>query len=78
MNNEESDVQDFLQRIVRSLTAFLGWLFLNMTGGIFAGYLFFTGTPGLGNIIFYAWMIGSLAALLWYLNKTWKKKFPAG
>ena len=78
MSNDESDVTDFLQRIVRSLSAGLGWLFINMTAGIYAGYMFFDRRPGIGNIIFYIWLLASLCVLLWYLHRTWKKRFPLG
>ena len=78
MDNNETDVQDFLQRIVWSFFVFLVWLFINMTAGIFGGWLFFEHRPTIGNIIFYIWMIASLAALLWFLHRTWKKKFPHG
>ena len=76
--NEETDVQDFLQRIARSFLAGAVCLFINMTAGIYGGWFFFTNSPTAGNIIFYLWLILSVTALLWYLYKTWSKKFPHG
>lgn len=78
MENEETDVQDFLQRIVWSISAGLVWLLINMTAGIFGGWLFFDNRPTIGNIIFYCWMVISMAALLRFLYRTWNKKFPHG
>lgn len=78
MDDKETDVQDFLQRIVWSFFVGLVWLFINMTAGIFGGWLFFEHMPGIGNIIFYVWLLVSLAALLLFLYRTWKKKFPHG
>lgn len=78
MDTEETDVQDFLQRIARSFLAAAVCLFLNMTLGIYGGWFFFKNRPSLGNIIFYVWLVISVSALLWYLYKTWNKKFPHG
>jgi membrane protein DedA with SNARE-associated domain len=78
MSQEETDVQDFLQRIARSFLAAVVWLFSNMTAGIYGGWFFFENSPRLGNYIFYSLMLLSLAALLRYLYRTWNKKFPHG
>lgn len=78
MDDKETDVSDFLQRIVWSFGAGLLWLFVNMTAGIYGGWLFFNHKPTVGNIIFYCWMIVSLGFLLRFLYRTWKKKFPHG
>ncbi len=78
MNEQETDVQDFLQRIVWSFFAGIVWLFINMTAGIFGGWLFFEHAPTIGNIIFYIWMLLSFIVLLRILYKTWNKRFPHG
>ncbi len=41
MDNIEPEVKDFLQRILWSIAAGLGWMITNMTAGIFGGWLFF-------------------------------------
>jgi hypothetical protein len=68
----EEDAREFLWRIVKSLTAGLLWLMINMTLGIYAGLLIFKGAPTTGNIIFYVWFVGSLGLLLFYLYRVWK------
>lgn len=78
MDEKETDVSDFLKRIVWSFSAGIVWLLFNMTAGIFGGWLFFEHTPTIGNIIFYVIMLFSLAALLRFLYRTWSKKFPHG
>lgn len=78
MSSMEEDVKDFLQRIVWSISAGLIWLLINMTAGIFGGWLFFKDRPSAGNIIFYIWMIVSLAFLLRFYYRTWSKRFPHG
>ncbi|MET0300915.1 MAG: hypothetical protein ABW036_14180 [Flavitalea sp.] len=67
----EEDARKFLIRIVRSITAALLFLLSNMTFGIFFGWLFFEGSPTIGNFIFYAWLLLTLILLLWYLKKIW-------
>lgn len=74
----EPEVQDFLRRVMFSIGAGLLWLFINMTMGIFAGWLFFRNSPTKGNIVFYAWMVISFGLLLWIYYKLWSKRFPHG
>ena len=74
----EPEVRDFLKRIMFSIGAGLIWLFINMTTGIFAGWLFFRNSPTKGNWVFYAWMVISLAVLLWFYHRLWSKRFPHG
>jgi hypothetical protein len=74
----EDDAKEFLIRIVRSLTVGLLWLMINMTFGIYLGWLMFEGAPTLGNFIFYAWLIISLALMILYFVRTWKKHLQAG
>jgi tellurite resistance protein TehA-like permease len=78
MSGVEPEVQDFLKKIVWSVFLGLLWLMLNMTMGIYFGLLFIEDGISLGNIIFYLFLLSSLAALIWFYYKTWKKKFPHG
>jgi len=68
----EEDARQFLLRVVRSLTAGLLWLLINMTLGIYLRLLIFDGSPSIGNIVFYCWLIASLFLLLRYLYNVWK------
>jgi hypothetical protein len=45
----------------------------NSTAGIMYGYAFWEKKMKLGNVIFYIWFIISLALLLWYMIRLWKK-----
>lgn len=74
MSNMEPEVKDFLQRIVWSIFIGIMWLFINVTAGIFAGWFFFYDMPTVGNYIFYAWFIISLAAMLYFFYRTWRKR----
>jgi len=74
----EPEVREFLQKVMFSIGAGLLWLILNMTIGIFAGWMFFQVRPTIGNYIFYAWFAGSLFLLLRFLYKIWKERYPHG
>ena len=70
----EDDAKEFLLRVVRSLTAALIWLLVNMILGIYIGLMFFEESPSVGNIIFYVWLILSLVLLIRYYIKIWWPK----
>jgi hypothetical protein len=78
MSSMEPDVQDFLKRVVWSISFVLLYMIINSTAGIAAGWFFFYDKPTLGNYIFYAWLLLSTVGLIWLLVKWWKKKFPHG
>jgi hypothetical protein len=78
MSNMEPDVQDFLKRIVWSVTLVLVYMMIILTAGIYAEWFFFYERPAMGNYIFYVWILLSTAALIFLLRKWWKKKFPHG
>jgi hypothetical protein len=72
MSSVEPEVKDFLLRVASSFSMGALWLLVNGTLGIGLNYGFFSGRPTIGNYIFYAWFLISLAALLFYLRKKWK------
>ncbi|MES1222347.1 MAG: hypothetical protein ABUT20_43035 [Bacteroidota bacterium] len=78
MSSMEPDVQDFLKRIVWSVTLVLVYMLIISTAGIAAGWFFFYDKPTLGNYIFYTWILLSTVGVIYLLMKWWKKKFPHG
>lgn len=70
----DPELRAYLLRVLYSLTAGLMWLFANMTGGIYLGWLFFEGRMKTGNIVFYCFMVVTFALLIWYFTRLWKKK----
>ena len=78
MSGMEPEASDFLKRIVLSISLGLVWLILNMTIGIYLGWLFVKGRVGIGNIIYYCFFAGSLLLLIRFYIRTWRKKFPHG
>ena len=75
MSNMEPEARDFLKRVSLSLGAALLWLFINITVGIFGGWLFFYDKPTIGNYIFYVWLLFSVLLLVWAFFRLWKKRF---
>jgi len=78
MSSMEPDVQDFLKRVVWSITLILVYMLIISTAGIAGGWFFFYDKPTLGNYIFYTWVLLSSIGTIWLLVKWWKKKFPHG
>ncbi|RYZ31011.1 MAG: hypothetical protein EOO10_00670 [Chitinophagaceae bacterium] len=67
----EDDARAFLLKVVRSLSMALTWLFINMTLGIYNELMMFDDKPTTGNIIYYIWLVLSLAFLIRFLVRTW-------
>ena len=74
----EPEVKDFLRRIVWSVALGFFWLMLTLGIGAYNNLLVPEHTLSIGNIIFYIWMAGTLAALIYLYYRIWKKKFPHG
>ena len=72
MSDMEPEVRDFLKRISLSIFAGLAWLFINVSVGIYGGWMFFYDSPTTGNIIFYTWLVISLALLIRIYLRLWK------
>lgn len=74
----EDDVKDFLKRIVWSVSLGFLWLMTTLGIGAYNDLLVPENGLSIGNIIFYIWSAGSLAALIWINRRIWRKKFPHG
>jgi len=72
----EPEIMLYLNRIMNSIGIFFLWLTLNSTLGIMWGYAFIEKHWQLGNILFYIFLLTSLAGLLLVLYKIWIK--PVG
>jgi hypothetical protein len=74
----EPDARDYLKRVMLSFFFGLIWLLVNMTLGIYFDLLPIYGRPDAWNIGFYLFFAGTGALYIWFLRRTWKKKFPHG
>jgi NADH:ubiquinone oxidoreductase subunit 3 (subunit A) len=72
MAGMEPEVQDFLKRIIQTVSMALLFLLLHMTFGIYFNWAFFEDSPGIGNIIYYFIFLITLAALIYYFYRLWK------
>ena len=70
----EPEVTRFLWRIVRTLTAGLAWMLLQVIAGIMPGYAFTDNGFSWKNVLYYILLLLSLGALLYYYYKLWRKE----
>ncbi len=71
----EPGIREFLKRILNSMCLALLWMLVNATAGIKYGLGFPEATVKWPNIVFYIWLLASLAWLIWYIIRLWKKPF---
>jgi hypothetical protein len=69
----DPDVKKYLLKILNSLVYGLLWLALNVLGGLYWEYGIINGRLSLYNILFFAWFLFSLAVLLYYYYRVWRK-----
>ncbi|HEV8270235.1 MAG TPA: hypothetical protein VGQ04_02960 [Chitinophagaceae bacterium] len=67
----DPEVARYFRKILRSLFAFLMWLFINVTAGIYFELAYSNNFSSFVHILFFVWLTLSLALLLWYLYKIW-------
>lgn len=71
----EEDASRLLRKVVKTMSAAIIWLLVNMTIGIYFGWMFFYSKPTLGNYVFYSFMALTAVLLILYLRKVWKEYF---
>jgi hypothetical protein len=69
----EPNIFAFLKRIINTMAYVLLWLAINSTAGIMYGWGFVETSFGLGNAIFYVWLVTSFCFLRLLLKKMWRK-----
>jgi len=69
----DPEVTKYFRKILNSLFAFLMWLFINVTAGIYFGLAFSENYSSFVHVLFFIWLVISLGLLLWYLYRTWGK-----
>jgi ABC-type glycerol-3-phosphate transport system permease component len=72
----DPDVTKYFRRIVRTLTAGLVWMVLQVLGGIMPGYAFVEDRFTWMNALYYLFFLLSLGVLLYYFYRLWGKKTP--
>ena len=69
----EPGIKEFFKRLVTTISFLVLWMAINIAIGIKFGYGFFEDSIHWYNIVFYVWVIVSLAALIWFYTRLWKK-----
>jgi hypothetical protein len=69
----EPGIKEFFRRLVTTISLLVLWMAINIAIGIQYGYGFFEDKIHWYNIVFYAWALLSLAALIWFYVRLWKK-----
>jgi len=72
----DPEVTKYFRKIVRSLFAFLLWLFINVTAGIYFELAYGKNFSSFVHVLFFIWLVISLVFLLWYLYKVWNNYHP--
>lgn len=67
----EDNPQKFLLQIVQTISMVLLWMIVQVFAGIFIGLGFFEGTPGWPNLLYYIFLLISLAWLIRYVKRKW-------
>lgn len=70
----EPEVRKYLFKILNSLCYWLLWMALNVLGGLWWGYARINGRLSTGNILFFAWFLLSLFALLYSYYRIWSTR----
>lgn len=74
MSGMEPETQDFLKRIVQTVSVGMLFMLLHMTFGLYLNWGFFEGKPTIGNIIYYIIFLASLGGLIYFYYRLWKGK----
>jgi len=67
----DPEVAKYFKKILNSLFAGLMWLFINITAGIYLELAYGDRYSDFVHVLFYLWLAGSLALLLWYYYRVW-------
>lgn len=68
----DPDVKKYFRKILNSISYGLIWMIASATAGLYYELGYSNGKPVIYTIIFYVFMLGTLALLVRYLYKTWK------
>jgi len=71
----EEDASRLLRKVVKTMSAAIVWLLINMTFGIYFGWMFCYKIQKIGNYICYSFMGISLVLFILYIRKVWKEYF---
>ena len=68
----DPEVKKYFIKILYSLSIGLLWMALNTTAGIYWEMAIISNGLSILNVLFFVWLLLSLAALLYYYYRTWR------
>jgi len=68
----DPEVKKYFIKILYSLSFGLLWMALNVTAGIYWGLGIIENGISILNLLFFLWVLLSLAILLYYYYRTWR------
>lgn len=69
----DPEIVRMFKKVINGVSAVVLWAMLTMTFGIYLGWAFIYESFNAFNVIFYGWFLVSLAALVYYITKLWKR-----
>ena len=69
----DPEVKKYFRKIMNSISIGLLWMMVMVFIGLYHGWAFIEGGADVYNIIFYSLLVISLALLIRYYYKLWKK-----
>jgi hypothetical protein len=70
----DPELRRYLKRVLNSIFVGMFWILAMMFLGIYFGWaIVYGGKPDLYNLVFYMLFTASLAWLIWYYYRLWKK-----
>jgi len=70
----EPEVKDFLRRVMQTVSVGMLFLLVHMTFGLYLNWGFFEEQITLGNIVYYIFLLGSFAGMIYYFYLLWKER----
>jgi len=68
----DPEVKKYFIKILYSLSFGLLWMALNTTAGIYWEMAIISNCLSIPNVLFFVWLLLSLALLLYYYYRTWR------
>jgi hypothetical protein len=70
----EPEVRDFLKRVMQTVSTGMLFLLVHMTFGLYLNWGFYESQITIGNVVYYIFLLGSFAGLIYYYYKLWKDR----
>lgn len=75
-DNLDWQLLQFFIKIVRTVFVGLFWMLVNIFFGLYLGFAVPEESTPLRMLLFYTWLVLSLAAFIYYIWRMWRRKMP--